>query len=408
MFKNISLYIFLSLLIAASCSFITYNMFYNPFSFSDNFLLWMIRLLIYILLAWWLTRLSTRTDKSEISVLAFIIPVIAININGFNFHTLHTLLGVGNETYQKLMCYVCFIIVLGWLLKILFTKNKTLFGFLIVLNTIITIYIIFPYGIPRVDISVKDGFNFDSFTFPCFPYYTLHNYRPFVHKENSALLFFLDIRTITLLVFFGYEIIHSVIQTTKIKYFDNLEEGIKRTENSIQQFFIAGLYFVWNIIRRFLFFTKSFWIVFKRNLWGQIRESIDSYIYVIYIFFAFFAPFVIFKLSSLIFGYNKTTSIIFFSLTQAMVIIIITFLFLFPLLLVKLLKAQLNPFKLYNLNVSERPILFLPIYISFLGIGLTSIISCFIEKSFGLYLLLFLGVILYAAIWGYANFRKSK
>lgn len=407
MYKNIALYIVLSLLISVVCSFVIYCVFYNPFSLSDVFLLWMLRVIVYILFAWWLFRLGDRfDDNSSIGWLSVIIPAIAILTDSSQFQKVVVLFD--NQIYQKSMCYFCYVVVAAWVLNILFSKGKTLLGFLVILNTIITIFIVLPYGIPRVDINIKEGLVVESYNFSCFPYFTFSNYRPFMHQDNSKLYFFLDIRVVAVIVFIVYEILHSAIQTTKIKYSDNLEKVIKETENSIQQFFKAGGYFVWNIIRRFFFFTKSFWSVFRKNIWRQIENSIESYIYALYLFFAFFIPLVIFKLAILLLNYIKTTTIIIFSFDQIIIGLIIIFLFLFPLLLVKLLNSDMKPFELYNFKASERPSLFLPIYITFLGIGLTSIISCFVEKSYGLYLILFFGAIVYAGVWGYNNFSKVK
>ncbi|HNP34042.1 MAG TPA: hypothetical protein PKN96_12185 [Flavobacterium sp.] len=404
MFKNITLYIFFSVLIAAACSFVTYSLFYNPFNFSQPLLVWTFRLIIYLLLAWWFLRLDEKESVPNIAWLSLIIPTLAILMN-----TPNTADGLLNDlNYQKIMCYSCLSIVTIWLLYILFSKSKTLLGFLVILNIIVSLFIFLPYGVPRIEMSFDNGFNWNAFNFSCFPYYTLHNYRPFIHEDKGWLSFILDIRTITTLLFIGYEVIVSAVQTTRIKYTDNLEEGIKKTQNSIQQFFLAGLYFVWNIIRRFLFFTKSFWKVFKNNLWEQIKKSVESYVYAVLIIFAFISPFAISILSSAIMEYDRTTSVTFISFNQIAITLIFLFFFLFPLLLAKLLKAQMNPFKIYQFNPSERPSLFLPIYITLMGIGISSVVSCFMEKSFGLYLILFLSVLLIAGVWGYINRKPSQ
>ena len=155
MFKNITLYIFFSVLIAAACSFVTYSLFYNPFYFSQPLLVWTFRLIIYLLLAWWFLRLDEKESVPNIAWLSLIIPTLAILMN-----TPNTADGLLNDlNYQKIMCYSCLSIVTIWLLYILFSKSKTLLGFLVILNIIVSLFIFLPYGVPRIEMSFDNGFN---------------------------------------------------------------------------------------------------------------------------------------------------------------------------------------------------------------------------------------------------------
>ncbi len=404
MFKNIRSYFTIIVLITVACSFITYSISFNPLSLGPDIQLWVIRILLYILFGWWLVSLDDKKSVGELVGLAIVIGAVSFlcTDNRVIYHSITKLF------WAKAVCFMGLGVTIIWLIYILF-QSKTILGFLLMINAIVTVLTVLPYGIPRLGVFLSDGpfgsksLNYDT---SCFPFYTINAYQPFGQTDLTTFSIFLDIRTLTALFFIGYFLIKSFIDTIKIVYEDNLTDRILNTENSLIQFFQAGAYFTWKIIQRFIFFGKSFFHVFFRNIWHQIKVSIQSYIYVFLIIVSFVIPLLILNIGTNIYQYDLMSKISFPTIDQLTLLVQLLILCSVPLILVKLLKSKFSPFTIHKLQAKERPSLFLPIYITLFSVGLSSLFAFVIKKSPGNYLIFFVVVLIYAGTWGYLNYKN--
>nr|WP_321484687.1 hypothetical protein [uncultured Draconibacterium sp.] len=395
MFKNFPKYITLILTITTLFTLLCYSIFSNPFQFDKELHYWIIRILTYILFAYWLISLGEkkgiRTELVFLSIIIAIIPFLSTdNRIAYNL--------IPIQDYINVICVGTFSITSIWIIFYLF-KNKTLLGFLLVLNTILTIFIMLPYGIPKLE-------NFGT-NYSCQPFYILNDYSPFEHRDLGSFAVFLDIRFLSSIIFSLYIIILSFSQTVRISYEDNYGEKILYTENSIVQFLQAGVYFTWKIIQRIIFFGRNFLKAIVFNIWNQIKKSIRSYIIAITILSAFIIPKLIMNISVNTYNNIQYSKISIPSFEQIVLVILLSVLVLIPIILVKLLKSNFEPFQMHKLNAFERPALFTPIYIILFSLGLTSLINGFWERHYGNYFIFFSGVLIYAATWGFIKHRKG-
>ena len=293
MFKSLWSYIFVILLIAGGCSFILFSIEYNPFDFSDDIIRWIIRLFIYMLIASGFIQIYRKEEVVDIGLLSIIIPILALLINE-DWTSVNLLKNITD--IHIISWYTSSLIISLWLFYILLTKSKTILDILILLNVVVSIFILLPYGIPNLNFSV-------------FPIYTLENYTPFTHESN-CISYLLDIRILSSLIFVLYLFIISFLQIKKLTYLDKLEKSVKDEESSVFQFFMALAYFIWNLIQIFAFYVTEFFKAVWNVLLDQMKKSLNGYIYSVNIAFAFLAPFIIFYLSNLIFEYNKNVKTI--------------------------------------------------------------------------------------------------
>ncbi len=398
MFKNISKYITTCLIITFVCSIINYLIYSQSIDLDDEMIKWGIRILIYTFLAWGLLTIGFLKQMVHLKQLAFIMPIIAIlNLKNHSFFTYF-----GDEFIKKILLYVGFLIIVIWIFYIIFSSGKTLLGFLIMVNAIITIFIYLPYGIPKFTIWYDHGIYFNWYSDE---YYNLNSYRPFTEYNQGIVPFLLDIRTVTSICFLVYMFLVSFFEAYRIKYEDKLANKILENNNPIIQFFEAGVFFVWKVIQRVLFFSKNFFTDFIKNVVKQVTRSKRSYIYTFVLFVAFTIPILIKQLAANIQLYLVNGHVPFPDYVQLSNIGLILLLCLTPLILVTVLKYDLPA---SARNKVERPYLFLPIYITLFSLGLTSIVSLIVEHAISYYLIIFLLIIGYTVIWGIRNLRKQK